>query len=304
MESRQAGIRSPSVTLALAAALVVASCGGNDGESRGEPPRRTLPFAYDASAPLGLVQRGITRSEGLVEREIAFSVPDGPKVTATLVQRAGTAKRPGVVYLHGAGGSRRDMMPLARALARRGAVALAIDQPEPGAAESQLVGIAALEAQRDVSARAVVSVRRALDVLASLPSVDESRLAVVGWSGGGRVAALAAGAEPRLDAVVLMSVGALPLARYVDAAPPELRAEVRRVLVPVDPLRWLGRTAAKVLLQNGRQDEIVPAEALRAVAGTAPESRELRWYEAGHALDEHAHRDQTDWLARRLQLGH
>jgi uncharacterized protein len=244
----------------------------------------------------------VRRRGELLEREIAFSVPGGPKVTATLVHPAGTAKRPGVVYLHGAGGSRRDMMPLARSLARRGAVALAIDQPEPGAAESQLVGIAALEAQRDVVARAVVSVRRALDVLASLPSVDERRLGAVGWSGGGRVAALAAGAEPRLGAVVLMSVGALPLARYVDAAPPELRAEVRRVLAPVDPLRWLGRTRADVLLQNGRQDEIVPAEALRSVAGAAPTRRELRWYDAGHALDERAHRDQIDWLARRLRL--
>jgi uncharacterized protein len=288
--------------LRLAVALAVlaaAGCGGGD-DAAPTTPSRPSPFAYD-SAPLRLVERSSARRGGLLERELTFAVAGGRPVAATLVTRPGAESRAGVVYLHGAGGSRRDMLPLARRVARRGAVVLALDQPEPGAAEARLSGIAALEAQRRVTARAVVAVRRALDVLLS-EGADTERLAVAGWSGGARVAALAAGAEPRLDAAVLMSAGALPVSRYVAAAPREFRADVRRVLGAVDPLRWLKRARAALLLQNGRRDEIVPREALVTLANAAPSRSELRWYDAGHALNERAYAGQVDWLAEQLDL--
>jgi dienelactone hydrolase len=286
------------LAIGLALAVLAAGCGGGD-DAAAPTASRPSPFAYDDSAPLRLVERSSARREGLLERELTFAVAGGPPVAATLVKRPGAQRKAGVVYLHGAGGSRRDMLPLARRVARRGAVALALDQPEPGAAESRLSGIAALEAQERVTARAVVAVRRAVDLLLS-EGVDTERLGVVGWSGGARVAALAAGAEPRFDAAVLMSAGALPVSRYVAAAPPELRADVRRVLGTVDPLRWLRRTRAELLLQNGRDDEIVPREALVTLANAAPRGRVLRWYDAGHALNERAYDDQLAWLAARL----
>jgi uncharacterized protein len=296
-------IPSRSLLALAAAAVLLAGCGGAEDEAGGPQPSKSSPFAYDASAQLALVERGSLRRAGLLERELAFAVPGGPKVAATLVLPARAGVKPGIVYLHGAGGSRRDMLPLARRLARRGAVALALEQPEPGTADAGLTGIAALEAQADLTARAVVSLRRALDVLASLPAVDDTRLGAVGWSGGGRITALAAGVEQRLDAVVLMSVGALPVSRYVDAAPTEFRAAVRRVLSTIDPLRWLRRAQGELLLQNGRRDEIVPRSALAILARAAPRGKDLRWYDTGHALNEAAYQEQADWLVRVMRLG-
>ena len=48
-----------------------------------------------------------------------------------------------------------------------------------------------------------------------------------------------------------MSVGALPVAEYVDAAPAELRDVVREVLEPIDPLSRLGDAQAQ---SSSRQD--------------------------------------------------
>jgi len=49
-------------------------------------------------------------------------------------------------------------------------------------------------------------------------------------------------------------------------------------------------------------DSVVPADALRALADAAPDSAELRWYDAEHQLDEQARAEQVDWLATALGL--
>ena len=60
--------------------------------------------------------------------------------------------------------------------------------------------------------------------------------------------------------------------------------------------------AGTLLLQDGRRDEVVPRAALNALADAAPSGTDVRWYAAGHDLNEAAFRDQLAWLARRLEL--
>jgi cephalosporin-C deacetylase-like acetyl esterase len=150
-----------------------------------------------------------------------------------------------------------------------------------------------------------VALRRAIDVLQSLPSVDPDRIAFVGWSAGARLGAILAGVERRIGAYALLSGGALPVARYAEPAPKEQRATLARELGRIDPLRHIRRAApARLLIQDGRLDEVVPRDALEALARAGSQPKDMRWYDdMGHAAHARAYRDQIAWLSRELGLG-
>ena len=114
---------------------------------------------------------------------------------------------------------------------------------------------------------------------------------------------MTAGAEPRIRATVLMSGGSLPVSDYVAPAPQALRAQVRRSLTQIDPLRWVARARhGSVLLQAGRRDQIVPRTALLALVRAAPRGSVVRWYPAGHELNAQAYFDQLAFLAKKLPI--
>jgi hypothetical protein len=47
---------------------------------------------------------------------------------------------------------------------------------------------------------------------------------------------------------------------------------------------------------------IVPRAALLTFAHATPHGTLIRWYDAGHGLDELAYRDQLTWLAAKLRI--
>jgi dienelactone hydrolase len=295
------GLRHASI---LATAVVaLAGCGGSDEPTASAPP--PSPFAYDASSPLSLRDRGrVNTAYPVAVRDISF-LSQGRRVQAYLAVPPRAGRRPAAVFLHGSGGNREQLLVNAMWLAGRGAVTLTLTAPSSGADTSGgLTPRQALRRQRDLTVADAVAVRRGLDLLSTRPDVDRARLGFVGYSAGARTGALLAGAEPRLDAIVLWSGGAAPVADYAAQAPAELRPDVRRLLGEVDPLRLIRRARpGSLLLQDGRRDEVVPRAALTALAKAAPTGTEVRWYPAGHALNDTAFRDQLDWLERRLELG-
>jgi dienelactone hydrolase len=149
----------------------------------------------------------------------------------------------------------------------------------------------------------VTAARRAFDLLEADLRVDGGRLGLVGWSMGGRLAAIVAGVDDRARATVLMSVGALPVSEYVNAAPQELQDVVREVLEPIDPLTRVAAAQGKLLVQAGRHDSLVPRRALRAVMSAAPKGTKVEWYPADHALNDAARSDRIDWLSGELGIG-
>ena len=286
----------PALLLVSLLALVGAGCGGGDAGDG--------TFAYDAEASLALEQGAPReRSAPLEARPVSFASGSG-RVQGYLVappDREGPL--PAVVYLHGSGGDRSQLLPFASWLAARGAVALTLTLPSvrmrpPGG----LTAEETLRWQGDTIVADVVAVRRAFDVLAADERVDPERLGLVGWSFGGRLGALVAGVDDRVRATVLMSAGAAPVSEYVAAAPAELRDDVEATLTPIDPLTRIGEAEGEILLQAGRSDSVVPRDALQALAAAAPERASLRWYAAEHELDDRARREQLDWLAERLRI--
>jgi dienelactone hydrolase len=281
---------------------VLAGCGGG---SEHAAAASSDPYAYDRSAPLDLRDRGVVRRVRRARvRDLLYASPRGGRVSAYLVVPRRSGRHPAVIFLHGAGGDRTQLLELATRVAQRGAVALTVDSPFAGARNAGgPTGLAGLRRMRDLFEQEVIDLRRAVDVLQSLPFVDPGRLAFLGWSAGARSGAIFAAVEPRVRSFVLIGGGARPLAEYLAYVPQDVRSEVRRLLSPVDPLRWIGRARPGTLFfQNGLADEIVPREALTALIDAAPSPRRVRWYAAGHVPTARMREDAIAWLSRRLRL--
>ncbi len=292
------------LTFLLAAAAVLTGCGGG-GSGRTQPTSLDAPFAYDASKPLDVRTKQKTRQGKLEVRDITFKSAGGETVPAYLIVPPGKGTHPGVIYAHGSGGSRRDLAPSAVALAQHGAVTIALDMNYSATRGATALpkGIQGVETAANNDVESVVEVRRAVDLLRSLPYVDKDRLGYVGWSAGARTGAIVAGIDHRIRAFDLLSGGAAPVGFYLVRAPKNMREKLKGLLTKTDPLRYAPHAAPSVLLfQDGRHDEIVPRGALVKLAGAGSSPKELRWYDSGHVPNATAWAYSNKWLSRHLGL--
>jgi pimeloyl-ACP methyl ester carboxylesterase len=141
--------------------------------------RPATPLGADTPADLGLAYRSV-----------AFQTSDGVQLSAWYVSSTNGAA---VVLLHGAGSNRSSVLDDAVVLARHGYGVLLLDTRGHG-----LSGGDAMDAgwygSRDIGA--------AVSFLEGRSDVGGGRIAAVGMSMGGEQAIAAAGADPRIRAVV------------------------------------------------------------------------------------------------------
>ena len=111
---------------------------------------------------------------------------DGQSLAATLAAPA--TKMPGILFVHGWGGSQERDLDRARDIAALGCVCLTFD----------MRGHAATSAQHETVTREqnLADVLAAYDLLASQPAVDTEAIAVVGSSYGGYLAAILSSLRP------------------------------------------------------------------------------------------------------------
>jgi predicted esterase len=290
----------PRVAVVLLCLLALAGCGGSSSKPSDGVPR--LDFHYDDGAPLGYVDHGrINHGYPIAIHDVSFT-SGGQTVQGYLLLPPGTEPRPAVVFLHGSGGDRTQMLTPAAWLAARNVVTLTLTEPStahPPAQQSEPAK--AIDAQRDGVVRDVVAVRRALDVLRSLDVVDGDRMGYLGWSAGAKLGTFLAAEDDRVDALALLSAGADKLSDFVANAPAAYKQQVKQVLGSVDPLRYVAwAKPGSVLLEDGRNDEIVPRSALENMIAAAPKDTKVTWYAAGHELNPQAYQDALKWLADRL----
>jgi predicted esterase len=307
------------LALALAGAGLLCP-GASGGRPQAVPAELARLYAYDASAPLDV--REERRSSWLGARllELSYASPRGGRVPASLllpasVSTGGRAAAPAVLIQHGAGSSRAEFLGEAAALARGGVAVMLIDAPMNRPPFPDWTSFTTRD--RRIFVQNVVDWRRGIDMLAARRDIDGGRIAFVGHSYGGTIAAILAGVEQRLDAVVVMAAGAritdflrrvgsqriadLPKAKRARA-----RVELRRYLahmVAIDGVRYVPHATVPMLFQFGRADSVVPAREARALSDAAGAGNRVEWYAAGHNLDERARAARESWLRARLRVG-
>ena len=215
----------------------------------------------------------------------------------------GDPRRPAVICLHILDGDFVLAELVCSYLALRGIPAMTFKLPYYGE-RSLPAGPKALASDPDLFFGAldqtVADMQRTIDVLASRPEVDGRRLGITGISLGGIVAAMAAGAEPRLSRAVLLLAGGdlmhivhharetAPLADLIRRLPPEQQARLEAKVASVDPLRFAPRLrdraqSGKVLMINAAEDEVVPRACTEKLAAALGIADRVVWLEGlGH----------------------
>lgn len=163
--------------------------------------------------------------------------------------------------------------------------------------------------------------RAALDFLYHLSEVDETRLCLLGFSGGAAVSVYTAAHDPRVSSVALCACPAdfgslrekestaetIQRFRQIgvirDADFPPSIEEWERGFEAVAPINWIDRISPRpVLLVHGDADELIPLEHAHRLYEKAGDPKELRVIPgAGHKLriDETAMAAVLDWLKGR-----
>jgi dienelactone hydrolase len=233
------------------AALLLAGCSASHHD----------PFAYDRGRPLQVRDFGVAASGPQATVHVVTYAAVG-QINAFVIVPRTPGRHAAVLFLHGSGGNREDLLLPAVQLAKRGVVTMSISQPNDALTFKPLV----------------VNARRALDVLAARKDVDSDRLGLVGFSLGAQTAAILAGDEPRLKAIGIIAGRGGPVPRY-----------------------WIKKAHAPLFFEAGTADEIVPRAQLVALIRAAPDHPLVRWYSTTHGMDLRSMSDMVAWQARQLR---
>lgn len=190
-------------------------------------------------------------------------------------------KRSAVVFSHGGGGNRLDLLSEAAVLAHHGHGVLLLDHRATGESEGDLVTWGDRE-RWDVAA--------AVNWLAARPDVDPGLLGVLGFSVGSTTAALAAVADPRLRAVALGPIWP-SLEEEIDDKFPRWRAPLALAffrlagvdVAAVRPIDVIGRLSGRaVFFFHGTLDQDTPVRVMERVVAQLPGAERWLVEGAGH----------------------
>jgi len=272
-------------------------------------------FDYDQKAPLNSKQIGVQRRTAATVYTITYDSPKGGVVPAYLVVPKGRGPFAAVIWGHwywqnSSMRNRREFLDEAIALAPSGVISLLTDGPiaRPGHADIKdpLDERNALEFLQQV-----IDMRRGADLLLARRDVDPKRIGYVGHSYNAGVGALLSGLDRRFKAFVLMAGS---MSDEISQNTKEFQ-EFRQKTGPdkvdafiakysyLDQGKFVSHAApAFVFLQYGSRETFLNAERARQYAAIVSEPKQLKIYDAEHALNAEARRDRIQFLIEQLRL--
>lgn len=272
-------------------------------------------FDYDRNAPLDLQEEAVEHRGAVAIHDISYASPKGGRVPSYMVVPDGKGPFAAVIWGHWYWSNsefrnRKEFLEEAVALAPAGVVSLLTDGPiaRPGHVEDKTP---LNEQQTTELVQAIIDMRRGADLLLARSDVDSNRLAYVGHSYNATVGAFLSGLDKRFKAFVLMAGG---LSDAVDIETQELQQYRQKVGAEkfdsymakyswLDPGKYVSHASpAFVLLQYGSQEKFLNPEHARKYAAVVSDPKELKIYDAPHALNAEARRDRINFLAQQLKL--
>jgi len=272
-------------------------------------------FGYNPKLPLDTEDVGVDFRGPVGVYDLSYASPKGGRVPAYLVLPPGKGPFAAIIWGHWCWQNsefrnRKEFLDEAVALAPSGVASLLIDFPmaRPGyVPDKDFLS----DKQVDDLVQQVVDLRRAADLLLSRPFVDPTRLAYVGHSCGATAGAILSGIEKRFRAFVLMAgVLSTESARKTPAF-----EEFRQKLGPqkvdayvvkyswTDAGKYISHAApAALFFQYATQENFLSPELAKATVALASEPKQIRLYDAPHALNSNARRDRIAFLTEQLQL--
>jgi len=272
-------------------------------------------FDYDNKLPLDTQDVGVEFRGAVGIYDLSYASPKGGRVPAYLVLPPGKGPFAAIIWGHWCWSNsefrnRKEFLDEAVALAPSGVASLLLDFPvaRPGYVADK----DPLSSQEiDDLVQEVVDIRRAADLLLGRPFVDAKRLGYVGHSCGATAGGVVSGVDKRFRAFVLMAGG---LSDELETKTPEFQefrqrtgAEKVDAFVAkyawADPGRYVSHAApASVFLQYAMRESFLTPERTKAEAAIVSEPKQVKFYDAPHALNAEARRDRIAFLAEKLQF--
>jgi dienelactone hydrolase len=302
-------ISGPQLFLTIAVLLLSAAAAYT------QDPELLRHFDYDRQAPLNLKQIGVNHHARADVYDITYDSLKGGVVPAYLVVPKGRGPFAAVIWGHwywanSSMGNRKEFLDEAIVLAQAGVLSLLTDGPlaRPGH-----LAIKDPFDERNAAEffQQVMDMRRGVDVLLARKDVDSKRIAFVGHSYNAGVGALLSGVDRRFKAFVLMAGS---MSDEVGRATKEFQA-FREKVGPekvdayvakysyLDQGKYVSHAApAVVFLQYGSQETFLNSERARLYAAVVSEPKQLKIYDAPHALNAEARRDRIAFLTEQLKL--
>lgn len=262
---------------------------------------------YDRDQPFVFRVVGKQSENGVESQLLVTSSPFGYRRMVELIQPEGQESRAAILYVHwyepeAKDSNRSQFVSEATEMAKCGAACLLI---ETLWSDSAFFLKRTQEDDPENSIQQVVDIRRAMGFLLNQPNVDPNRIAYVGHDFGGMYGVLAGSLDKRPTHYVIMA--ATP--RFPDwyLYLPKLEGDAREAFITqmseIDPITHVGNLSpAPILFQFATNDFHVPTERAEEFFNAAQEPKEMRWYEAGHGLNEKATQERKQWLINMLAL--
>ena len=245
--------------------------------------------------------------EGIENQLLVLQTPFGYRRIAEIIRPEGRSPLAAILYVHwyepeSITSHRTQFDEEAQEMARAGAVCLSI---ETLWSDRDFFLKRTQEDDMQNSMEEVINIRRAMDLLLSQANVDGERFAYVGHDFGGMYGVSAGSLDQRpTHYVVMASTPRFPdWYLYLPKLEGEARESFIRQMAEIDPITHVPELSpASVFFQFATDDFHVPKERAEEFFAAAKDPKEMKWYEAGHGLNETATEDRKAWLKHSLGL--
>ena len=250
--------------------------------------------------------------EGFVFRWFRIEREGDEAIPGLLVYRPPKPTGKLLLFSHGLGGCKEDVVWFKEIADTFGFSMLAIDARKHGERKSEVTKVDATGLMEGL-AMTIVDNRLTIDVALRNGWTSEGRIVLVGTSMGGVLGSVIAGVEKRIGGAALYVPGGdLPdiLAKSKDPTVVQVRGNIPKLvfrmlggqLANIEPLNYIDKISPRpLMIQLGKHDDVVPFEDGVKLFKKAKEPKDLVLHDSGHDLPhDRAISETMAWIRKRL----